>query len=213
MRTIYILTWVFVRLTLRCYKQEHGTTRTTCIRPVFYVFYLEHEGQCHCASAKICSNFGKIKLKMNKANLRDLTTATGLVILPKSDPNRRFVAHVTLKFDEWHWKTIGHLFYATSSFVHHCVAISEFKVEFHSRNAQFESKWMGFFVLCDLETWKMTSKNNRAPLYATSSFVHHFVAIGEFKLDLQFGNPQFGSKSTILLAAWPWNLTDDLEKQ
>ena len=49
--------------------------------------------------------------------------------------------------------------------------------------------------------------------YATSSFVHHFVAIGEFKLELQSGNAQFGSKSTIFLAVWPWNLTDDLEKQ
>ena len=28
-----------------------------------------------------------------------------------------FLSRVTLKFDEWPWKTIGHLFYATSSFV------------------------------------------------------------------------------------------------
>ena len=49
--------------------------------------------------------------------------------------------------------------------------------------------------------------------YATSSFVHNFVAIGEFKLELQSGNAQFGSKSTIFLAVWPWNLTDDLQKQ
>ena len=49
--------------------------------------------------------------------------------------------------------------------------------------------------------------------YAASSFVHHFIAIGEFKLQLQSGNAQFGSKSTIYLAVWPWNLTYDLEKQ
>ena len=49
--------------------------------------------------------------------------------------------------------------------------------------------------------------------YATSSFVHHFVAIGEFKLELQSGNAQFGSNSTIFRAVWPWNLMDDLEKQ
>ena len=36
--------------------------------------------------------------------------------------------------------------------------------------------------------------------YATSSFVHHFVAIGEFKLELQSGNAQSGSKSTILFS-------------
>ena len=49
--------------------------------------------------------------------------------------------------------------------------------------------------------------------YATSSFVQHFIAIGEFKLELQSGNDQSGSKSTIFLAVWPWNLTDDLQKQ
>ena len=49
--------------------------------------------------------------------------------------------------------------------------------------------------------------------YATSSFVHHFVAIDEFKLDLQSGNAQSGSISTIFRAVRPWNLTDDLAKQ
>ena len=70
-----------------------------------------------------------------------------------------FFSRMTLKFDRWHWKTIGHLF------------------------------------------------------YATSSFVHHFLAIGELKLELQPGNAQFGSNSTIFRAVWPWNLTYDLEKQ
>ena len=108
-----------------------------------------------------------------------------------------------------------------------------------------------FFVPRDLEIWRMSLKNNRAPLlyyiklcasfqahgciqtgdtvrkrsirvkignflsrvtlkfdgwpwktigylsYAASSFVHHFVAIGKFKLELQSGNAQFGSKSMI----------------
>ena len=36
---------------------------------------------------------------------------------------------VTLKFDGWCWKTIGHLFYATSSFVHHFITLCEFKLE------------------------------------------------------------------------------------
>ena len=67
-----------------------------------------------------------------------------------------FLSHVTLQFDIWPWKTMGHLF------------------------------------------------------YATSSFVHHFVAIGDFKLELQSGNTQFGSKLAIFRAAWPWNLTVDL---
>ena len=49
--------------------------------------------------------------------------------------------------------------------------------------------------------------------YVASSFVHHFIAIAELKLKLQSGNAQFGSKSTIFLAVWPWNFTNDLEKQ
>ena len=70
-----------------------------------------------------------------------------------------FLSRMTLKFDEWPWRTIGNLF------------------------------------------------------YATSSFLLHFVAIGEFKLELQSGNAQFGSKLTIFRAVWPWNFMDDLEKQ
>ena len=69
-----------------------------------------------------------------------------------------FFSCVTLQFDVWPWKTIGHLF------------------------------------------------------YATSSFVHHFLAISDLKLELESGNGQFGSNSTLFRAVWPWNLTDDLEQ-
>ena len=69
------------------------------------------------------------------------------------------LSRVTLKFDGWPWKTIGHLF------------------------------------------------------YATSSCVQHFVAIGEFKLELQSGNAQSGSNWTIFRAVRPWNSTNDLAKQ
>ena len=72
------------------------------------------------------------------------------------------LSRVTLKFRKWHWKTIGHLFYATSSFVHHFKAIGEFKLELQSGNAQFGSKSMIFLAMwpCNL----MTLKNNRALL-------------------------------------------------
>ena len=36
--------------------------------------------------------------------------------------------------------------------------------------------------------------------YTTSSFVHHFKAISEVKLELQSGNAQFGSNSAILVS-------------
>ena len=70
-----------------------------------------------------------------------------------------FLSHVTMKFDGWHWKTTRHLF------------------------------------------------------YATSSFVHHFIPIGEFNLSSKAGNAKIRSKSAICCSLWPCNLMDDLGKQ
>ena len=56
-----------------------------------------------------------------------------------------FYSRVTSKFDVWPWKTIGHLYYATSSSMHHFVAIGELKLELQSGNAQFGSKSTIFF--------------------------------------------------------------------
>ena len=163
--------------------------------------------------------------KINKANLRDLIAATGLVILLKLDSNRRFsvgkrliwvkidefFSRVTLKFDGWPSKTIGHLFYATSSFVHHFIAIGEFKLELQSGNAQSRSKSTIFFSHVTLKFDGWPSKTIGHLFYVTSSFVHHFVAIGEFRLELQSRNAQSGSKSTIFFSrvtlkfdGWPW---------
>ena len=47
---------------------------------------------------------------------------------------------VTLKFDGWPWKTIGYLFYSTSSSVHHFTTIREFKLELPFGNAKLRSK-------------------------------------------------------------------------
>ena len=123
-----------------------------------------------------------------------------------------FLSCVTLQFDAWPWKTIGHLFYVASSFMHYFIAISEFKLKLQSGNAQFGSTSAIFLprVTLKFDRWSWKTIGNL--FYATSRFVHHFVAIGEFKLELQSGNARFRSKSTIFLAVWPWNLTDDLKK-
>ena len=88
----------------------------------------------------------------NKANLRDLIAATGLVTLLKLDSNRRFFARVTLKFDGWLRKIIRHVFHITSSFVYHFRSISEFKLELQSGNAQSGSNSMIFLAVwpCNL---------------------------------------------------------------
>ena len=48
--------------------------------------------------------------------------------------------------------------------------------------------------------------------YAIPSFVHHFVGISDFKLEIQSGNAQFGPKLAIFSDVWPCNLTYALEK-
>ena len=90
-----------------------------------------------------------------------------------------FLSRVTLKFDRWPPKTIGHLFYATSSFVKHFVAIGEFRLELQSGNAQSGSK-STIFEPCDLEIWRMTFKNNRASLLSIIklyAWFHHHMWI------------------------------------
>ena len=63
------------------------------------------------------------------------------------------------------------------SFLHHSVAIGEFKLELQSRNAQFGSKSMIFLKLCDHKISWLTLKNNWAPMLSNiklcASFYHH----------------------------------------
>ena len=161
-----------------------------------------------------------------------------------------FLSRVTLKFDGWPWKTIGHLFYVASSFMPHFIAIGEFKLKLQSGSPQFGSK---LAIYCPVWPWNLTNdlENNKAPFlccfklcapfhshrwikikvtvrkrsirvkigdllsrvtlkfdrwlwktighifYVASSFMHHFIAICAFKLNLQSGNAQFGWKATI----------------
>ena len=58
-----------------------------------------------------------------------------------------------LKFDGWHWKTIGQLFYATLCFVHNFIAIGEFKLELQSGNAQIETKFVLTSVTLTFDLW------------------------------------------------------------
>ena len=98
-----------------------------------------------------------------KCKSGDLIAAIGLV-MSNWKQIVDFSACVVVKFDGWPRKTIGHFLYTTSSFVHHFKSICEVKLELQSGNAQFGSKLVIFFVLCDLGIRWMTSKNNRAPL-------------------------------------------------
>ena len=114
-----------------------------------------------------------------------------------------FLSLVILKFDGWLWKTIGHLFHTTLSFVHHFKAMGEVKLELQFGNAQFGSKSAIFLSRVTLKFNGWPRKTIGHLSYAVSSFLHHFIAICEFNLELQSGNALFGLNSTIFLAEWP----------
>ena len=112
-----------------------------------------------------------------------------------------FLSRVTLKFDGWPWKTIGHLFYATSSFVQHFVPIGEFKLELQSGNAQSGSN-LAILAPCYLEIWRMTLKNNRAPLLSNIKLYvsfHHHMSV---QTGVTVRKRKVGS-----WPLWPWPLT------
>ena len=49
-----------------------------------------------------------------------------------------------------------------------------------------------FYVPCDFEIWRMILQKIGHLFYDSASAVHHFVNIGEFKLELRSGNAQVG---------------------
>ena len=123
------------------------------------------------------------------------------------------LSRVTLKFDGWPWKTIEHLFYATSSFVQHFVAIGEFKLELQSGNAQSGSNSTIFIAV---RPWNLT--NNFANQQGISSMLLHALCI--ILYPLVNSNLSYSPETLNLVpnrrffsAVWPRNSTDDPQKQ
>ena len=117
---------------------------------------------------------------------------------------------MTLKFDGWPCKTIGHLSYATSSCVHHFIPIGEFKLELQSGNVKL-GQIRRFLELCDLQIWWMTLQNNRAPFLCyfklCASFRSHWwietgVTVRKRPIWVKFDN--FLSRVTLKFHGWPW---------
>ena len=123
-----------------------------------------------------------------------------------------FSAPVTLKAGRWLWKIIRQVFYATSSFVHHCIAINKFKLELQFGNAQLRLKSLIFRAVSPRKLTDDLEKTIGHLCYATSRFVHHSIAICGFKLELQSRKAEFESKSAIFPIVWPWNLRYDIEQ-
>ena len=151
---------------------------------------------------------GQHQLRCIKANLRYLTAATVLVILLKPNPNpwnHPYSARVTLKFDRWPPKTIENLFHVSKSYVCHLIAIREFKLELSSRNAPIGAKSAIFRpVILTFDGWPGKTIGH---FYVISSFVHHSIAIREFRLELQSINARFESSLFCPCDLGIWQMT------
>ena len=107
-----------------------------------------------------------------------------------------FLSRVILKFDGWPWNTMWHLFYTTLSLCCISKPLVYSNWSYSPETLNLGQNWR--FLSCVTRKfnglpWKITGHLS----YAVSSFVHHFIAIGAFKLELQSGNAQYGSKSVI----------------
>ena len=67
------------------------------------------------------------------------------------------------------------------------------------------------FVTLKIDGWPQKTIGHI--FYTMSSCVNHFESIGEFNLELQSGNAQFGSILAIFSPVWPCNLMDNIGKQ
>ena len=143
-------------------------------------------------------SFGELTLKLQSRNVQ---FGSKLAIL---------LSCVTLNFDGWPWKTIGHLFYTLWNFVHH------FKT-------MVDSNWSNgpetlnsgqnrqFFVPCYLEIWWMTLENNRAPLlyciklcasFQSHGWIQTGVTVRKHSIGVTIGN--FLSCVPLKFDGWPW---------
>ena len=141
--------------------------------------------------------------KKNKANLRDLIAATGLVILLKLDLNRQFFSPCDLEI--W-WMTMKN---NRAPFLCYFKLFASFRSHWWVQTGVTIWKcliWVkidNFFLVVTLQFDGWPWQTIGHLFYTTSSFVHHFKAIGEFKPQLQSRNAQFRSKLAIFCPVWP----------
>ena len=143
--------------------------------------------------------------------MRDLIAATGPVILLKFDPNHRFFCLCDLEI--WCMTSKNN----KAPLLYYIKLCASFQIHRWIQTEVTLGKCSIRVEICDFlslvtlkfDGWPWKTIGNL--FYTTSSFVHHFKSIGEFKLKLQSRNAQFGSKSAIFCPVWPWNLTDDIE--
>ena len=133
----------------------------------FFFFFRQSDPPRKSQNVKMrnfCNGFSKMMMStFNKANLRDLIAATGLVILLKLDLNRLFFSLCDL--DIW-WMTPKN---NRAPFLCYFKLFASFYSHWWIQTGVTVRKrliWVKIhaFLSRDLAIWRMTLKNNRAPL-------------------------------------------------
>ena len=149
----------------------------------------------------------------NKANLRDLIAATGLVILLKFDPNHRFFVPCDLEI--W-WMTLENNRAPLLYYIKLCLSFQihwwiETEVTVRKRSIRVK---IGDFLSCvtlKLDGWPWKTIGHL--FYTTLSFVHHFKPSVNSNWSYSPETLNLGQYRQFFCPVWPCNLTDDLEKQ
>ena len=162
----------------------------SCLSPIHWSQILSGEWRCSWSSTD--RRYSSYIWLINKANLRDLIAATGLVILLELDQNRQFFSPWDLEI--W-WMTPKN---------NRAPLLCYFKLF-----ALFRSYW---WIQTGFTVWKcpiwvqiddflslVTLQFDRWPwktigylFNATSRFAHHFIAIGEFNWSYSLEMPNLG---------------------
>ena len=113
---------------------------------------------------------------------------------------------MTLELNGCPRKTIGHLFYTISSWVHNFIAISELKLKLQSGNARLGLK--SVFLFCPVWPWNLTDdlENNRAPnlcCFKLCASFHHHMSIQTWVTARKRLNGVMTSV-TLTFDIWPW---------
>ena len=120
----------------------------------------------------------------------------------QSGQNRRFLPCVTLKFDGLPWNTRSPFlcyFKLWASFPSHMW--NKTGVSFRYRSIRVKVGDFLSRVTSKCDGWPSKTSKTRGHLFhAVKSFVHHFVAIGEFKLELPSGKLKSTENRGILLS-------------
>ena len=191
-----------------CLQGVLCVTQASCIR-----------NSSPCSPSRCIYSFSKIRHEwpprlQNKANLRDLIAATGLVNFDaKIEITLAFFAHVTLGLDWCHRKTMRQLLYTPfklcASFHSHLY----FKLELSLGNSEIGVKLGNFLACVTFTYYRWHWKAIDHIFFTTPSCVHDSVFIFELNLDSLSGKPTVWVKLAIYWHVSPWHYTNDLPKQ